>query len=273
MKPIILAVPLVAAVASGCLATKGDIALLQDEIRATRSQVGFVDTSVLRSSQQIRQQLASVSTELLRLSDSVRTQATRLAALQATTNGELNAMNGQIVQMQALLGQTTRNLQDARTQLRALSEQVPPTPSPAGATARPGDVSSRVPAGLPGSATLFLTGKQALDNAAYSTARMAFDQLLSAYPNSVDAPSAQFLIGQSYTSEGNTAAADSVYVVLYTKYPKSPYASTSLYRHGTYLWDQGKKPEARIALNRVLAEYPSSDEVSLVKNFLKDRDK
>jgi TolA-binding protein len=198
-----------------------------------------------------------------------------LAALQATTNGELSTMNGQIVQMQALLGQTTKNLQLTREQLNAIREQspMPPTPSPVGATSRPGDVSSRVPAGLPGSATLLLTGKEALDKSAYSTSRMSFDQLLSAYPNSVEAPSAQFLIGQSYTSEGNTAAADSVYVVLYTKYPKSPYASTGLYRHGTYLWDQGKKPEARIALTRVLTEYPTSDEVGLVRNFLKDRDK
>ena len=69
------------------------------------------------------------------------------------------------------------------------------------------------------------------------------------------------------------AAADSVYVVLYTRYPKSPNAATGLYRHGTYLWDQGKKAEARIALNRVLSEYPSSDEVSLVKSFLRDRDR
>ena len=55
--------------------------------------------------------------------------------------------------------------------------------------------------------------------------------------------------------------------------PKSPNAATGLYRHGTYLWDQGKKAEARIALNRVLSEYPSSDEVSLVKSFLRDRDR
>jgi len=278
MKRTLMAVPLAAVIpllASGCLATKGDIRLLQEEMRATRTQVGLVDTSVVRSSQQIRQQIATVSAELLRLSDSVRVQATRLASLQATTNGELSTMNGQIVQMQALLGQTTRNLQQTREQLNAIRENVPPTPVPAGPTAMPGrgDTSPRAPAGLPGSASLYLMGKQQLDNGAYSTARMQFDQLLSAYPNSVEAPSAQFYIAQSYTLEGNTGTADSVYVVLYTKYPKSSYAPTSLYRHGTYLWDQGKKAEARIALNRVLTEYPNADEVTMVKTFLRDRDK
>ncbi len=108
-------------------------------------------------------------------------------------------------------------------------------PAPAPATA--GDTSRHIPAGLPGSATLFIDGKDQLQNGAYTTARMAFDQLLSAYPNSIEAPAAQFLIGQSYTHEGNTAAADSVYQLFYTRYPKSADAPTAMYRHGTFLWD------------------------------------
>jgi len=267
---------LVALATSGCLATKGDIRLIQDELRATRAQVGLVDTSVIRSNAQLRQQLSTLSSDLLRLSDSVRQGAARLATLQGTTNGELDAMNGQIVQMQALLGQTTRNIQEARAQINALREQATaPTPTvpPTSAAPAPGDTTHRVPPGLPGPATLFQTGKDQLDNGAYGTARTAFDQLLQAYPNSAEAPRAQYFIGQSYTTEGNTAAADSVYQVLYTKYPKSADAPTALFRHGTYLWDAGKKQEARGVLNRVLNEYPNSDVVGLVKNFLRDRDR
>jgi tol-pal system protein YbgF len=269
-------VPLVALAASGCLSTKGDIRLIQDELRATRAQVGLVDTSVIRSNAQIRQQLTALSAEVLRLSDSVRAQGARLLALQATTNGELNAMNGQIVQMQALLGQTTRNLQEANQKINALREQTtaaPPQPQPVASAPMAGDTTRRIPAGLPGSATLFLAGKEALDNGAYSTARTAFDQLVQAYPNSVEAPRAQFFIAQSYTTEGNLPTADSVYVVFYSKYPKSPDAATALYRHGTYLWDQGKKAEARIALNRVVSEYPNSDAAPLTKAFLREHDR
>jgi tol-pal system protein YbgF len=268
--------PVVAVAATGCLATKGDIRLLQDELRATRAQVGMVDTSVIRNSTQLQRQIMTLSAELLRLSDSVRVQGARLAALQATTNGELNTMNGQIVQMQALLGQTTRNVQEAQQQIRSLREQPQTVPTAPVTTSAPppGDTSThRVPAGLPGSATLFLTGKEQLQNGAYSTGRMALDQLLSAYPNAVEAPAAQFYVGQSYTSEGNPAAADSVYQLVYTRYPKSPDAPTALYRHGTYLWDANKKQEARGILNRVLNEYPTSDAAPLVKSFLRDRDR
>ena len=161
-------------------------------------------------------------------------------------------MNSQIVQMQALLNQSTRTLQDTREKLNALREATPVTTAPQPAPMTTGDTSRRVAPGLPGSATIFVDGQEQLEKSAYSTARMAFDQLLQAYPNSVEAPRAQFLIGQSYTSEGNTAAADSVYQLFYTRYPKSADAPTAMYRHGTYLWDANKKPEARAILNRVI---------------------
>ena len=264
---------LLAIASSGCLATKGDIRLLQDEIRATRGQVSQVDTSVIRANTQLRQQITTLSSELLRLSDSVRIQASRLASMQATTNGELNAMNGQIVQMQALLNQSTRTIQETRERLNALREaasSAPPTPV---APMSAGDTSRHVPPNLPGSATLYITGKETLQNGAFTTARNTFEQLLSAYPNSIEAPSAQFQIGQSYTSEGNNAAADSVYQLVYTRYPKSTDAPTAMYRHGTFLWDANKKPEARSILNRVTNEYPNSDAAALVKSFLRDRDR
>src|SRR5262249_16758702 len=106
--------------------------------------------------------------------------------------------------MQALLNQSTRTLQDTRERLNALREAAPVNPAPPGASpsvpTAAGDTGRHIPAGLPGSATLYITGKDQLKNGAYSTARMAFDQLLQAYPNSVEAPSAQFQIGQSFTS-------------------------------------------------------------------------
>jgi tol-pal system protein YbgF len=268
----VLILPLVVLAATGCLSTKGDIRLLQDELRATRAQVGLVDTSVIRSNLQLRQQITTLSAELVRLTDSVRILGNRLATLQATTNGELNSMNGQIVQMQALLNQVTRTSQDTRQQLNALREQQ--ASAPQGPPTTPtGDTTHRVPAGLPGSATLFLSGKQQLDNGAYGTARAAFDQLLSAYPNSAEAPSAQYYIALSYTSEGNSAAADSVYQVVYTKFPKNSWASTAMYRHGTYLWDANKKTEAREILNRAMSEFPNSDGAQLARIFLRERDR
>ena len=63
----------------------------------------------------------------------------------------------------------------------------------------------------------------------------------------------------------NTAAADSVYQLIPTKYPKSPDAATALYRHGKLLCRTNKRGEGRIVLNRVMRDFPNSDEARLAK--------
>ena len=93
--------PFVLVAASGCLATKSDIQLLQTEARTSRSQSAEGVAAILRA-------------------DSVRTLTARFAAFQATANGEFATMQTQLVQFQALLGQTTRSVQDTRAQIEAL---------------------------------------------------------------------------------------------------------------------------------------------------------
>jgi tol-pal system protein YbgF len=267
MKTRAVVAAVLSVLSTGCLASKGDIRLIQDELRVNRSQLGMVDTSITRGNQQLRQQIAALSSTIDRMNDSLRVLAARFAAFQATANGEFDAIGRQMVAMNSTLGMTTRNVQDARAQLEALKEQansgLTATPTPAGGP----------PAGVPGAGTLFTTGKEQLDNGAYGTARAAFEQLLSAWPNSPEVPRAQFYIAVSFANDRNMAAADSVYQVVYAKYPKSPEAATSLYKHGLYLWDANKKADARIALNRVQREYPDSDEARSARDFLRDRDR
>ena len=69
--------PALALVSTGCLASKSDIRLLQDELRANRSQLGVVDTSIIRTNEQRRQQIASLSAAIDRMNDSLRVLAAR----------------------------------------------------------------------------------------------------------------------------------------------------------------------------------------------------
>jgi tol-pal system protein YbgF len=261
--------PALLVAASGCLASKSDIQLIQEELRATRAQSAAGDTSILRADDARRSQIAQLSTKIDRMNDSLRFLSTRLAAFQATVNGELDGMGRQMVTVQAMLGQTTRNVQDTRAQLEALKEQgmatAAPAPVPTSADPRGGS------AGLPGAATLFTTAMDQLNNGSYRTARSGFDQLLTSYPDFNQAPVAQLHIGETYRAEGNTAAADSVYQLVAARYPKSQEAPTAMYRHGKYLWDANKRGEARVVLNRVIRDYPGSDEAVLAKDVLTGR--
>jgi tol-pal system protein YbgF len=268
------AAPAALLAAAGCVASKSDIRLLQDELRATRSQLATGDTSILRADEARRAQIAALSAKIDRMNDSLRLLASRFASFQATANGEFDAMGQQMVRVQALLGQTTKNVQDTRAQLEALREQgsTPGSAPTSPASASSSDTSQRAVPGLPGPSTLFITAKDQLDNRAYSTARSGFERLLSAYPNADEAPRALLYIGQSYSGEGNSAAADSVYQLVASRYPQAPEAATGLYRHGKSLWDANNKSEARIVLNRLVRDYPNSDEAALAKELMNPRE-
>jgi tol-pal system protein YbgF len=259
---------------TGCLASKSDIQLLQDEIRVTRSQVAVGDTSILRADDLRRSQIAQLSAQIDRMNDSLRVLSRTFASFQANASGQFDAMNRQMVQFQALLGQTTKNVQDTRSQLEALREQAASgaAPPPAGAPATGGGTDAGAPpSGVPGPATLYTSAVDQLKNGNYRTARMGFDQLLSSYPDFDRASLAQLRVADTYKGEGNMVAADSVYLLLVDRYPKSTEAGTALYLHGKMLWDANKKAEARTVLRRVIQGYPGSDAAQLASDLLNGR--
>lgn len=262
--------PVVLLAAGGCLASKSDIRLLQDELRATRAQLAGGDTAILRADQSRARQIENLAASVERVNDSVRVLASRLASLQANSAGEFDAIGQQIVRIQALLGENIRNLQNTQQQLQALREQSGAVPPPAPAST--GSADSTQQAMGPGPATLFTTARQQLQEGATASARRNFEQLLASYPNDDRASRAQLYIGESYAQDGNSAAADSVYLLVAQKYPKSPEAATGLYRHGKMLWDANKKTEARKYLERVARDYPNSDEARLAEGLLKEKE-
>ena len=278
MRPWMVTAPAVLLATTGCLASKSDIRLLQDELRATRSQLAVGDTSLLRANEASRSQISVLNAKIDHLNDSLRILASRFSAFQATANGEFDSMGQQMVRVQALLGQNTQNVQETRKQLEALREQgaatvsAPPAPQPPGSGSSGADTTQRATAGLPGPSTLFITANDQLRNRAYLTARNGFQRLLDAYPTSDEAPRALLYIGETYEGEGNTAAADSVYQLVPSRYSKAPEAATGLYKHGRILWDANNKAEARIVLNRVIRDYPNSDEAHLAKDLLNPRE-
>jgi len=252
-------------VAAGCVASKGDIRLLQDELRATRAQLALGDTSILRADDARRNQINQLSIKLDRAIDSLRVVANRLATLSANANGSFEQIQQQVAQLQALVNQNTRNVQEARSQMQMLTERggtAPPTVDP---TASPGAPA----AGIPGAATLYGSALESINQGAFATGRRSLEQLLNTYPNDDRAPRALLKIGETYQAERNLAASDSVYRLVADKYPKSDEGGTATYRVGKSLWDAGKKTEGRILLNRVIRDHPNTDAARLAAETLK----
>jgi TolA-binding protein len=264
--------PVAMLAATGCLATQGSIQTLQEEIRASRSQLAQNDTAILRAEDARRREIASLAASVERLNDSVRVLTARLAVFQANATGQFDAMGQQVIKIEAILGQNTRDLQEARAQLQAVREQggggaSAPAITPNGTMTA--DTSQRAnSSGVPGPATMFTSAVEEYRKGSYRTARSGFEDLIKNYPDYDQNARAQVYIGDAFKSEGNTAAADSVYQLVETRYPNSPDVAGALWRRGRMLWDANKKGEARIVLNRLITKYPQSDEAALAKDLL-----
>jgi tol-pal system protein YbgF len=249
MKQWLFLAPVAALAATGCFASKSDVVLLQDEMRALRA-------SQMRADSARKLQQDSSIMYARRTLDSVRALSQRFGAFQANMNGELFDIGKQLITLQELAGMSSRRITDLRAELENRSQtQAPPTDTGA------------PPA--PGPAQMFQLSYDLLRRGSYSAARAGFEDLLRRYPTFDEASAAQLYIAQSFEQEQRTAEADSVYGVVVTRYPRSKDAPTALYKYGVSQQRQRKTAAARTALNRVIREYPNSTEADLARELLR----
>jgi TolA-binding protein len=252
--------------AAGFVASKGDIRLVQDELRATRQQLALGDTSILRADEARRNQISQLQRQLDRAIDSLGKVANRLATLSANVSGSFDQMQQNVTQMQAMISQATRNVQETRSQVQMLSERGATAPPP---MSDPNASVGGAPTGVPGAATLYSSAVESINQGAFGTGRRSLEQLLASYPDDQRAPRAMLKIGETYAADRNSAAADSVYRLVFDKYPRTDEAGLALYRVGKSLWDSGKRSEGRILLNRVIREHPNTDAARLASETLR----
>jgi tol-pal system protein YbgF len=251
--------PLVALLLGGCLASKGDVALL-------RAQIGAVDQAAAANTEAQRVQLdravSQILAQLARDNDSVHAVSARLAKLQGDVQNDHYEMGRQILQLQELSGQSQRRIQELRASLEERNSQAG---APLGVR---GDTTHAAPGG-PGPAQLFQGALDQLRRGATGVARSGFEELLRTYPTTEDAPEAMVYIAETYAAERNLAAADSVYGLVIQKYPRSPRAATALYKRAIALKTAGQSAAARAAFDRIIKDYPRSDEAALAKEQIR----
>ena len=274
----LIAGSLLALSATGCFATKGDMRLLQEELRATRASVARSDSAHRRTSDSLAAALANLaSVQALAAKDSRQAQqkttddlkalSARVNSIDLNTREQLKSLNDDLDQVREITRQNARSGALARAQM----EQARPpaaTPPDSSAAAAP---TTPAASAAPGSATLLVQGRSLILNNSCATARRAFQDVLTQYPDSPDAPEAQYLIAESYVScgeGGNPAKADSVYRLVIEKYPRSDFAATSLYKRAEALRMSGKIPEARPLYENIVCEYPKSTVLAQALNRL-----
>jgi TolA-binding protein len=275
----LIAGSLLALGATGCLASKGDIKLLQEEIRATRASAAQADSARRRTSDSLTAALANLAAVQAanakdaqaaqkKTEDELKALSTKVTNNDLATKDRLKSLDEDLDQVREIARQNARGAALARAQIEQARAATPPA-TPPDSTAS----STAVPAApaTPGPATLLTSGKSLIIQGSCSTARRSFQEVLNQYPNSPDAPEAMYLIAESFIScgeGGSPAKADSVYRLVVEKYPGTDFAATSLYKRAEALRVANNMKEARPLYEKIVCEYPKSTALDRALNRL-----
>mgnify|MGYP001388145498 CR=1 FL=1 len=142
------------------------------------------------------------------------------------------------------------------------AEPSPPAVAPAaprGASSAPSEPSRS--AALPtGSAMeLYDHARQLLSQTRYDEAEAAFREFLQRYPNNALTENARYWLGETYYVRKRYDDAAAAFLDGYQKHPKGSKAADNLLKLGLSLSALQKGPEACVALDKLIREYPNAD--------------
>lgn len=265
----------------GCFATRNDVAIVQSDVASMR-------TEMLRNDTELRNALTQAVKQLSVINDSLSRMSARTVSIQGDVRGEMRDVKEQLLQIQALVGQSQSNLNRMRSELEERNRTVPPPYVPPAGPPIAGvpPATAQTPPALPimdsaakaaadsaarqsGPAQLYQNGLDFMKRGSNSTARTLFQELLSVYPTSDFAPDAQYYIAESLDKEKNMAGADAAYAAVVTKYGDSPRAPTALYKRAQIAVQQGNTAEAKKMLEEVIKRFPRSNEAGIAADQLK----
>ena len=93
----------------------------------------------------------------------------------------------------------------------------------------------------------------------YEQARIALDELISAYPSRPGIDEALYFLGVAYTVDDAPRSALSVFAKLIDRYPASQYADDALYETAHRQAELEDRPSAVASLRRLVDEYGGSE--------------
>ena len=257
----------VALTTTGCFATRSDVQILQNDLRILQADqaAGRARDDSARAIEARRDSVAAAQLDQLlgavrAMRDTIQATNGRLTRFQGEVREDLYGLGQQLIQLQTMAGASEQRLRQFRLDMEERNREIQ--------AAQAADSGARAAAGNPGPEQLYDVGLQQARRSAWSAARSAFGDLLRQYPQSAVAADAQLQIAYTYEGERNQAAADSVYALVVSTYPRSPAAPTALYKHAQSLIAAKKTTEARALIERLTRDYPGSDPERLARELL-----
>jgi len=239
-------------------ATKGQVRLLQAEVQTLRVESGRRDSARAAA-------LAAVLALQQRIMDSVAAGREALRTLDTRLQADFTDVQRQLLQVQELTGQSQQRLSELKAQLDVRAEQSQAAGGGGRSPATAADTGTR--ASGPTADQLYQSARNQHLRSALSTARAGYQEFLKVYPADPRAPDALFFIGETFGEQGPDSAA-AYYSQVAGQFPRAGRAPTALYRLGRLAEVRGNRAAARTYYERILKDYPRSDDAALAQDRL-----
>lgn len=250
------------ALLAGC-ATKGAVRRVETQVAVLRAETARQDSAraaelarIIRLQQQTLDSLAGAG-QSLRMVD-------------ARLGNELLEVQRQLLAIQELTGQSQARITRLQAQLEAraaAAEVLGPAPAPGDSTRRPDSAAAAPPPQAASADQMYQGALQQFRRGSLIIARRAFLEFLDTYANHPLVPDAVYYVGETY----ETAAPDSAivrYQEVVARFPQSRRAPAALYKVGLIAERRGDAAAARAAYQRVIDQYPRSEEADLARGRL-----
>ena len=255
------AIAALALVALGGCATKGDLRRVEDQLLLSRGENQRADSARGAQLAEVIEFQRAIMDSVSAASRGLTEVQRQVVVLRGDLANELINVQQQLVQVQALTGQSQQRLTELQTQLEARSEQV-------AAAGVAGDSLRAAPVDAPSAEQIYQSSLQQLRRGSPATARMGFRELLKLYPGDALIPDALYFLGETFAAEAPDSAAV-YYGRVAEAFPKSQRAAGALYKLGLLAERRKDSEQARGYYQRVVRDHPASNEAALARDRLK----
>ncbi|MGD8541656.1 MAG: tol-pal system protein YbgF [Desulfobacteraceae bacterium] len=277
MRPLTVVLLVLTTLATGC-ATQQDVATLDRRLASVERRNAVLEKqsreiadtrqSLESKESEIKSQAASLRVSIENLEEELRVLSGRLEEVEYKTAQKLGEAESDIQQR----GQKTAGLEgkllsledrvrqlEAYLNLDAAAGAKPAaSPAPAGAAAAP-------PAG---EKERYAAARAAFEQGDFAKARGLFEGLLADFPDSPQANSAQFWVGETYYREKWFEKAILEYQKVVENYPKGNKLPAALLKQGFAFSNLGDNANARLILESLIQKYPDSSEAGIAAKKL-----
>ncbi|MEK7728333.1 MAG: tol-pal system protein YbgF [candidate division KSB1 bacterium] len=229
----------------------------------------------------LRGQVDSLRAEMHKLRSLVAraeqsSQQSKEHALKSTAdlNVRLEQMQQQMQIIDDRLDDMNNRVSNMPNKLRMVSERSTPPPAAANEEPAANTQTNNEPVAdknaLAEMGKLYDASYQDLTQGKFELARQGFAEFLRRYPESALADNAQYWIGESYYSQREYVRASAEFAEVAEKYPAGDKVPASMLKRAYALISLSKRVEAKALLEKLIKQYPNTNEAELAKARLKE---